>query len=172
MAFRSIRCMPDPILRQKAKRVRFIDHSVQRLIDDMIETMQSASGVGLAAPQVGVLARVIVIQIPDEDPFALVNPVIVQRFGERVVTEGCLSIPGYQGKLVRSNLVSVKAKDRAGRSIRIKASELLAQALEHEIDHLDGVLYVDRIVNEEDFYPLTSAKESIEEDGFTIAKAI
>ena len=138
-----IRVAPDPILRQKAKRVRTIDGSIHRLIDDMLETMHTASGVGLAAPQVGIPLRVIVIGIPEEEPIVLINPEIVRKTGERIINEGCLSIPGYIGEVKRAESVRVKGRDPNGKEIRLKADELLAQALEHEIDHLNGVLYID-----------------------------
>ncbi len=145
MAILPIRAVPDPILRQKSKRVRVIDGSIQRLIGDMIETMHAASGVGLAAPQVGVPLRVIVIGIPEGEGITLINPEIVRRAGERLVTEGCLSIPGYFGEVKRAQSVRVKGHNLSGKEIRIKAEELLAQALEHEIDHINGVLYIDHL---------------------------
>lgn len=137
----------DPVLRQKAKRVSRIDGSIKRLVDDMVETMQQASGVGLAAPQVGVSLRVVVLQMPDEEPIAIINPEIVKRTGEQEVTEGCLSIPGYFSELKRSASVTVKGRDRQGKAIRVKASGLMAEVLEHEIDHLDGILYIHRVDN-------------------------
>ena len=143
MSIIPIHVVPDPVLRQKSKRVRSIDESIHRLIDDMLETMHSAGGVGLAAPQLGALLRVIVIGIPGEEDIALINPEVVRRTGERVVNEGCLSIPGYIGQIKRAESVRVKGRDRNGKEMRIKATELLAQALEHEIDHLNGVLYID-----------------------------
>ena len=145
---------PDPILRRKAKRVGKIDASVQRLIDNMIETMYAEEGIGLAANQVGVALRILVMGIPfrneeaDEirrDEYILVNPEFVKKSGERFVEEGCLSIPGYRGKLNRAEWVKVKGLDRTGKEIRLKADGIMAQALEHEIDHLDGILYVDRM---------------------------
>ena len=145
MAVLPIRIAPEPVLRQKSKRVRTIDGSIQRLIGDMIETMHSASGVGLAAPQVGVPLRVIVIGLPEEEDIVLINPQIVRRTGERLVTEGCLSIPGYFGEIKRAQRVTVKGRDLSGKEIRIKAEDLLAQALEHEIDHINGVLYIDHL---------------------------
>jgi len=145
MAILPIRAVPDPVLRQKSKRVRVIDGSIQRLIGDMIETMHAASGVGLAAPQVGVPLRVIVIGIPEGEGITLINPEIVRRAGERLVTEGCLSIPGYFGEVKRAQSVRVKGHNLSGKEIRIKAEELLAQALEHEIDHINGVLYIDHL---------------------------
>lgn len=144
MAILRIRHFPDdPVLRQKAKRVSTIDSSIQRLIDDMIETMQQANGVGLAAPQVGVPLRVIVIQMPGGYPVAIINPEIVERTGEQEVTEGCLSVPGYIGQIKRSAQVTVKGRDRRGKRIKLKADGLRAEALEHESDHLNGVLYID-----------------------------
>jgi peptide deformylase len=137
--------VPDPVLRKKAKRVSSIDASVRRLIGEMVETLHLANGVGLAAPQVGVSLRVVVLQMPDEAPMAIVNPEIVRRTGEREVTEGCLSIPGYAGIIKRSVSVTVKGEDLQSKKIRIKATELLAQALEHELDHLNGVLYIDHL---------------------------
>ena len=116
----------------------------------MIETMHDAHGVGLAAPQVGVPLRVVVIELPEQEEIALINPEIVRRKGERVVNEGCLSVPGYVGQLKRAELVTVKGRDRNGKGIRIKADELLAQALEHEIDHINGVLYLDRLESMDD----------------------
>jgi len=145
MAVLPIRILPDPALRRKAKRVRNIDGSVQRLIDDMIETMQAAPGVGLAAPQVGVQLRVIVFGLPGEEVVALLNPEVVKRSGEHLVEEGCLSIPGYQGEIKRSLSVTVKGRDRQGRQVRIRARDLLAEVLEHEIDHINGVLYIDHL---------------------------
>jgi len=143
MAVIPIRVFPAPILKEKSKRVRAIDGSVQRLIGNMIETMHSAGGVGLAAPQLGTPLRVIVIGIPGEEDIALINPEVVRRSGERLVDEGCLSVPGYIGQIKRAESVRVKGRDQNGKKIRIKADELLAQALEHEIDHLNGVLYID-----------------------------
>lgn len=149
MAVLTVLTLPEPILRQKSKRVRSIDGSVRKLAGDMIETMHAASGVGLAAPQVGVPLRVIVIGMPEEEDFVLINPEVVRRSGERLVTEGCLSVPGYFGEIQRAQRVTVKGKDLSGKEVRIKAEELLAQALEHEIDHLNGVLYIDHLENNE-----------------------
>ena len=151
MAVLPIRTVPDPILRQKTKRIRTIDKSTKKLIADMQETLHAEEGrVGLAAPQVGVSLRATVIGIPDEEDIILINPEIVKKKGERSVTEGCLSIPGYIGQITRAVSVTAKGQDINGKEIRIKAEELLAQALEHEIDHLDGVLYVDHLENEDD----------------------
>jgi peptide deformylase len=158
VAVLQIRTAPDPVLRRKTSRVTKIDAKIQQLIDDMFETMYAAHGVGLAANQVGVPLRLLVMGIPqvtegaeEEDgaakieEIALINPEFVKKGGEREVPEGCLSIPGYRGTLKRAEWVKVKALDRNGREVRFKAEGLKAQALEHEIDHLDGVLYIDRM---------------------------
>jgi peptide deformylase len=153
MAVLTVRVVPDPILRQKAKRVKTVDGSIKKLIADMIETLHAAPGrVGLAAPQVGVSLRVIVIGLPEEKDIVLINPEIVRRKGERMVTEGCLSVPGYFGVIKRAESVRAKGRDMRGREIKIKADELLAQALEHEIDHLNGMLYIDRLESQGDLY--------------------
>jgi len=146
MATLPIRTLPDPVLKQKAKRVRTIDGSIKKLIRDMIETMHSKPGrVGLAAPQIGVPLRVIVIGIPEEEDIAIINPEIVRSRGERSIDEGCLSVPGYFGQIKRAESVTVKGRDQDGKEIRIKAEGLLAQVLEHEIDHLNGVLYLEHL---------------------------
>lgn len=154
MAARKVRRFPDAVLSKRAKKVPSIDSSIQRLIDDMVKTMQQSNGVGLAAPQIGVSLRVMVLQMPEEEPWAIINPEIVKRSGEREVIEGCLSIPGYQGEIKRSTSVTVKGLDRQGKAIRIKATGLRAQALEHEIDHLNGVLYLEHIASKDKLYKL------------------
>jgi len=155
MAVLPIRDFPDPILKQKAKRVRTIDSSVKKLISDMIETMHSVPGrVGLAAPQVGVSLRVIVIGLPEAEDIAIVNPEIVRRRGERLIDEGCLSVPGYFGQVKRAESVTVKGRDQSGKEIRIKAEGLLAQALEHEIDHINGVFYLDHLESTDKLYKI------------------
>jgi peptide deformylase len=155
MAVLKLCTVPNSVLRQKAKRVTSVDKSIRKLIDDMIETMREFSGVGLAAPQIGVSLRIAVIEIPDEEVITLINPEIIKRTGERTLDEACLSVPGYQGTITRSVQVKAKALDRNGKAIRIKGEELLAQALEHEIDHLNGVLYIDHIDNPEDLRKIT-----------------
>jgi len=149
----------NPILRQKSKRVSSTSGSIQKLIDDMIETMQDAYGAGLAAPQVGKLLRVIVIELPEEEPFALINPEVVKKSGEREVVEGCLSFPGYRGEIKRAVSVTAKGLDRQGKAVRIKARDLLAQALEHEIDHLNGVLYIDHLESEDKLHEIGPREE-------------
>lgn len=144
MAVLPIRSVPDSVLKQKAKKVPAIDGSIKKLIRDMLETMHAEPGrVGLAAPQVGVPLRVIVIGMPEEEDLVLINPQIVRRRGERIIDEGCLSVPGYFGQIKRAESITVKGRDRDGKEARLKAEGLLAQVLEHEIDHLNGVLYID-----------------------------
>ncbi len=145
MAVIPIRLAPDPVLRLKAKRVKVFDGSLHMLVVDMLETMHDAGGVGLAAPQIGVPLRVVVIGIPEEKDIVLVNPQILTKFGERVVDEGCLSIPGYVGEVKRAVTVTVKGKTPRGKEIRITGEEMLAHALEHEIDHINGILYIDHL---------------------------
>ena len=148
-----MRVVPDFILRQKAKRINNITPSLQRLIDNMVETMHDEEGVGLAANQVGVLQRVCVIQLPDdEEPRVFINPEIMRTQGNRKVVEGCLSIPGYRGIVNRSETVRAKGLDRQGKLVRVKAEGLLAQALEHEIDHLNGILYIDHLVHKDQLW--------------------
>jgi peptide deformylase len=149
MAVISIRTLPDPVLRQKAKKVPGVDPGIRRLVENMIETMHEANGVGLAAPQVGVSLRIVTICMPEEDAeeIILINPEIVKRSGEREIEERCLSVPGYVGTVKRAVTVTAKGRDENWKEVRIKADGLLAQALEHEIDHLDGVVFVDRLVS-------------------------
>ncbi|HET6317049.1 MAG TPA: peptide deformylase [Chloroflexota bacterium] len=143
---RPILVVGNPVLRQKAKRISQVqDKPIQRLIDDMIATMRAAPGVGLAAPQVGVPLRLAVIEV-DDKVTVLINPEIIKTFGEHELDEGCLSVPGFWGQVLRAEKVSVKALDRNGKEQRIRDAEgLFAQALQHEIDHLDGTLYIDRV---------------------------
>jgi peptide deformylase len=148
MAVLTIKTLPDPVLRRKSKKVSTIDRSVKKLIRDMTETLHAEDGrAGLAAPQVGVSLRVTVICLPDEEDIVLINPEIVRRKGRRLVEEGCLSIPGYIGKVTRAETVTAKGLDIRGKEFRVKGEGLLAQALEHEIDHLNGILYIDRMEN-------------------------
>ena len=173
MAVLPIRVAGDPVLRQKAKKVRKIDASIQKLIDDLIETMRDAPGVGLAASQVGVPLRVIVMEIPElddreqpqRDLYVLINPQIVKRSGERRVDEGCLSIPGYKAEVPRSVSVTVKGLDREGKEIRIKAkNDLLAEAIEHEVDHTKGMLYIDHLDSMDELVDLAKEEADIDSD--------
>lgn len=155
MAVLEIRTLPDPVLRRKAKRVTTIDGSIQKLIDDMIDTLRAVHGAGLAAPQIGVSLRIAVIEIPEKEVITLINPEIVRREGVRVVEEGCLSYPGYYGEIKRSEVVKVKAQNRQGKQFRLKGEELLAQALEHEADHLNGILYIDHVESPDKLWKVT-----------------
>ncbi len=160
MAVLPILHFPHPVLRQKARKVRIIDSSLKRLIGDMVDTLRDASGVGLAANQVGVLRRVIVIQLPEEEEARVyINPEIIHREGEREVEEGCLSIPGYRGLIMRSVWLKFRALDDSARAVKLKADGLLAQALEHEVDHLNGVLYVDHLKSHEKLFKLEPAND-------------
>ncbi|HJX13824.1 MAG TPA: peptide deformylase [Dehalococcoidales bacterium] len=151
MAVLPIRTLPDPVLRKKAKRVSAVDRSIKKLVSDMRETLHADPGrVGLAAPQVGVSLRITVIGLPEEEDIILINPEIVRRKGERQVTEGCLSLPGYMGQINRSEAVTVKALGIDGKPVRLRAEGLLAQALEHEIDHMNGTIYIDHLDSLED----------------------
>ena len=165
MAVRPIRTLPDPVLRAKAVRFKDIPSSMGRLIEDMVDSMRAAHGVGLAANQIGLRQKVTVIEIPDEEVRVFVNPEIVRRDGEREVEEGCLSIPGYRGQIKRSEKVTVKAMDIRGKPFRLKAEGLLAQALEHETDHLNGILYVDHLESKDHLYKIDEDGEEEEADG-------
>jgi peptide deformylase len=150
MAVIPIRVLPDPVLKQKAKKISGLDNSVRKLIANMKETMVDANGVGLAAPQVGIGLRLVVIRInEDEDYIVLINPEVIKRSGEREIDEKCLSVPGYAGLVKRACSVTVKGRDENWKEVRIKGEELLAQALEHEIDHLNGILYVDHVESQD-----------------------
>ncbi len=145
MAIRIIRTDEDPILRKKAKKVEKIDDRVKVLLEDMKETMYAADGVGLAAPQVGVLKRIILVDV-GEGLLEMINPEIVESCGEEIDEEGCLSLPGVNGDVCRPEAVTVKGLNPQGQEIVIEAKNLFARALCHEIDHLNGVLFTDRII--------------------------
>ncbi|MGA8016663.1 MAG: peptide deformylase [Candidatus Dormiibacterota bacterium] len=136
----------NPVLRRRAPRVGKVDDSIRRLMDDMMETMIAAPGVGLAAPQVDVSLRVITIKV-DNQLLHLANPEIVKQDGEQTGYEGCLSVPGMVGEVTRAEKVVCKAVNRHGKQVRIKGSGLLARAIQHEIDHLDGILFTDRLTD-------------------------
>lgn len=147
MAIRNLRLDGDEILLKKSREVEKIDERIQELIDDMIETMHKYNGVGLAAVQVGVLKRVVVIDLYDDNgPIVLINPVILKAKGEHEVEEGCLSFPNRFAKIIRPVEVVAEYTDREGKRVKIKAKELLAQAICHELDHLEGVVFVDKII--------------------------
>mgnify|MGYP001624134509 FL=1 len=147
MAIRNLRLEGDEILSKKSREVEIIDEKVQTLIDDMIETMHKYNGVGLAAVQVGILKRIVVIDLyDDKGPIVLINPVIIKEKGEQEVEEGCLSFPNQFAKIVRPAEVVAEYIDRDGKRMRVKAKELLAQAISHELDHLEGELFIDKII--------------------------
>lgn len=148
MAIRNLRYDGDEILKKKSREVEVIDDKLQELIDDMIETMHKYNGVGLAAVQVGILKRVIVIDLyDDKGPIVLINPVIIKVKGEQEVDEGCLSFPNQFAKVKRPAEVVAEYTDRDGKRIKVKAKELLAQAICHEVDHLNGEVFMDKIIS-------------------------
>lgn len=147
MAVRNVREDGDEILRKKSREVEVVDDRIRELLDDMVDTMHQYNGVGLSAVQVGILKRLVVIDLyDDKGPIKLVNPVIVKTKGEQEVEEGCLSFPNQYAKLVRPAEVVAEALDENGKKIKIKAKGLLAQAICHELDHLDGILFVDHML--------------------------
>ena len=150
MALRKIREIGDEVLNKECKEVTKVTDHITMLIDDMLDTMYEANGVGLAGPQVGVLKRIVVIDVSPEgdEPIVLINPKIVERSGEQTGYEGCLSVPGKTGLVTRPNYVKCVAYDKEMKSFEIEGTELLARALCHEIDHLDGKLYVDLVEGE------------------------
>ena len=135
----------NPVLRTKAKKVSRIDQSIERLVQDMIETMRDAPGVGLAAPQIGVPLQIAVVETDKDQVRVLVNPEIIKTEGEWEPDEGCLSLPGYWAKVRRAAQVTVKARDLKNKEIRLTGEGLFGQALQHEIDHLNGMVYIDRL---------------------------
>ena len=147
MAVRPILTFDHPVLREKAKKVARVDMSIQRLIDDLAETMLAAPGAGLAANQIGVALRVCVVKGDENQIWGLVNPVIVKSAGSQVGFEGCLSKPGWVGEVERHESVVVKGLNRHGKEVRIKSEGFTARAFQHELDHLDGVLFTDRLTS-------------------------
>src|ERR671917_144599 len=163
MAIRRILTAEEPILRERTKRVSTFDASLHRLLDDMLETMRDAPGVGLAANQVGVPLQVAVIEV-DGRITELVNPQVVRTSGEQEDWEGCLSIPGYVAEVTRYDKVTVKARDRHGKEFRTKGNELFSRALQHEIDHLNGRLYIDYLESFEELVRVGEAAEQVTEE--------
>lgn len=176
----------EPLLREKSKKVKRITDDVQRLVDDMVETMRDAPGVGLAAPQVGALQRVVVIEVPirdeeNEDPteeengeprtqlYVLINPEIVDLSEETICgEEGCLSVPGYVGEVERATEATVRYQNRAGRRMKLQGQGFLARVIQHEVDHLEGILYTDRLTSLDTLRPV---KTGTEEDSELAAAA-
>ncbi len=176
MAILDIKVIDEPVLRRKAKKVTKITPELRRLLDDMVETMRDAPGVGLAAPQVGISERVIVVEYAEEDDddenapppkkklYTLINPEIIWASEEMVDgTEGCLSIPGWLGDVSRHEAIAVKALNRSGQKVKINAEGWLARIFQHEIDHLDGVLYIDRLVSPDTLRRVEPGQEEVEE---------
>lgn len=148
MAIRNVRKIGDPVLNKVCKEVKEVNDRTRELIDDMFDTMYEADGVGLAAPQVGILKRIVVIDVTGEDPILLINPVILSTDGEQTGYEGCLSVPGKTGVVTRPNYVKVKAYNADMEEFTLEGEELLARAICHELDHLEGKLYVDCVEGE------------------------
>ncbi len=150
---REIKTLKDPVLRKPAKKVAKVTPELRKLIDDMFETMRAANGLGLAAPQIGVLQRVFVVELEEDEatpgsgvPYALINPEIVKSSEDREAgQEGCLSIPGWRGEVERPVKVVVRALDRDGQRVKLEFEGLVARAMQHELDHLDGVLFIDKL---------------------------
>ncbi len=171
MAVRPIVMADQPILRQKAEPVPRITPALRRLIDDMVETMRAAEGIGLAAPQVGESLRVIVVEVPEDEEvpgsgvlYVVINPEIVEASPEIVEgVEGCLSIPGWYGWVPRARSVTVRGLNRDGRRVRIRAEGLVARVFQHEIDHLDGILFPDRITDPTRIWRVQPTREAIPE---------
>ena len=163
MAIRRILTAEELILRERTKKVSTFDASLHRLLDDMLETMRDAPGVGLAANQIGIPLQVAVTEI-DGTVTELVNPQIVKGSGEQLDWEGCLSIPGYVAEVGRHAKVTVKARDRRGKEFRIKGEELFARALQHEIDHLNGHLYIDLLDSLEELVRVSDASDEVGEE--------
>jgi peptide deformylase len=170
MAIRPILTAENPLLRMKSKKVKRFGSNLAELVDDMFETMHSANGLGLAAPQIGVLQRVFIVGMPAEydeegnelEPakeYVLVNPQIVRARGEEEMEEGCLSVPGYRGLVKRATQVTIKGQDVHGKPVRYRADDLLAQAFQHELDHLNGVLYIDLFDGPDKFWRIEPAEE-------------
>ena len=156
--------IPHPILRKKAKRVRSITKKGLNLAYDMVDTMREAGGIGLAANQVGELWRIIVLQMPDEEGSRIYfNPEIKKTSGSREVEEGCLSLPGYRGIINRSMWIKFQGLDHTDHLVKFEAENLLSQALEHEIDHLNGILYTDHLAEHQKLYSVTQEDEEFDE---------
>ena len=145
MGIRNLRTMGDECLRKKCKEIKSISPRIRILAEDMLDTMYAANGVGLAAPQVGILKRMVVIDVDGEHPYILINPEILETSGEQTGYEGCLSVPGKSGVVTRPNYAKVRATGLDGKEFILEVEELLARAICHECDHLDGIIYVDKV---------------------------
>jgi len=167
----------EPVLRQKAKKVKSFGPSLEALVTEMLDAMRAADGLGLAAPQISVPMRVIVIEMPAEvdeegnevhpsELYVYCNPEIIEASGEEEAQEGCLSVPGYVGQVKRATSVTVKGQDTKGRNIRTKARDLLARAFQHEIDHVNGILFIDRVDSPEKLRRIRPDEEEEEDSGY------
>jgi peptide deformylase len=166
MSIRLLVKHPDEVLRERALEVTKFNANLHKLLDDLAETMYDADGVGLAAPQVGILKRVIVVDVGDEhELIEMVNPEIVSAEGEQLGPEGCLSIPGLQGDVRRSNRIVIRGQDRDGKPIQYEASEFLSRAFQHEVDHLNGVLFIDTAESVYEARKPTEQELAQEQDG-------
>lgn len=163
MALRKIRIEGDPILRKKSRPVDVLNDRIKILLDDMVETMNDADGVGLAAPQVGVLKRVVIIDIGD-GPIKIINPEIIEAEGSYISVEGCLSVPDKAGNVERPERVKIKYLNENWEESILEGSELLAKAICHEIDHLDGILYTDKVIEYVDLEAVETAEDIKEEE--------
>ncbi|HEV3125261.1 MAG TPA: peptide deformylase [Candidatus Dormibacteraeota bacterium] len=171
MAILEILTKENPRLRIRAKRVARVDDPVRRLMDDMVETMLDAPGVGLAATQVGVPLRVIVMKV-DNQLYTLANPEVVRSSGEQIGYEGCLSVPGYIGEVARAEKVVARGLNRNGKQVRIKGEGLLARAIQHEIDHLDGILFIDKLTSLDTLKEVEVGSEEDVASGESVALAV
>jgi len=166
MAIRSIVTASHPIVRRKAKPVKKVNAEIRALCQDMLETMRAAPGVGLAAPQIAVPLRVIVVEVPEEDaeshipnPLVLINPQIIEARGSEEGAEACLSVPGFAGYVTRATEVTVRGLNRQGKKVRYRAHGFLARVLQHEIDHLDGILFIDRVESPDKLWRIEPEEE-------------
>jgi peptide deformylase len=175
MAVLNVVTSENPSLREKSKRVSSFGAALSNLVANMFDTLHAANGLGLAAPQVGVPQRVFIVELPEEldeegqvelsaERYVLVNPEIVRRRGEQEMVEGCLSVPGYRGMVKRNTYVVIKGQDIEGRNVRYRAEGLLAQAFQHELDHLDGILYIDRIESADKLWRITPGMEEVDDE--------
>ena len=175
MAVLNVVTSENPSLREKSKRVSSFGAALNNLVANMFDTLHAANGLGLAAPQVGVPQRVFIVELPEEldeegqvelpsERYVLVNPEIVRRRGEQEMVEGCLSVPGYRGMVKRNTYVVIKGQDIEGRNVRYRAEGLLAQAFQHELDHLDGILYIDRIESADKLWRITPGMEEVNDE--------
>jgi len=175
MAVLNVVTSENPSLREKSKRVSSFGAALNNLVANMFDTLHAANGLGLAAPQVGVPQRVFIVELPEEldeegqvelpsERYVLVNPEIVRRRGEQEMVEGCLSVPGYRGMVKRNTYVVIKGQDIEGRNVRYRAEGLLAQAFQHELDHLDGILYIDRIESADKLWRITPGMEEVDDE--------